>query len=54
MDTIDCPYCSHEHEPTGCHEIDDGSWECENCEKEFEVLIEYNPMYSTSKKEGVN
>nr|WP_319555971.1 hypothetical protein [uncultured Vibrio sp.] len=51
MDTINCPHCDHEHQPSGCHETDDGEWECENCEEEFVVLIEYNPMYSTSKKE---
>ena len=51
MDTIDCPWCDHEHQPTGCHETDDGEWECENCGETFDVLIEYDPMYSTSKSE---
>lgn len=47
--TIDCPYCKHEHEPTGCHETDGGGHECLKCGKEFEVEIEYDPYYSASK-----
>lgn len=49
--TIDCPYCEHEHEPTGSHEDDDGEWECYKCEKLFDVNIEYDPYYSSSKKD---
>lgn len=48
-DTIDCPYCEHEHEPTGCHETDSSDWECHGCKRYFEVEIEYDPNYSTSK-----
>lgn len=47
--TIDCPYCEHEHDATGCHETDESNHECEGCGKEFNVLIEYDPTYSTSK-----
>ena len=50
-DVIICPYCKHEHEPTGSHEDDSGDWECGECEREFECLIEYNPTYTTSKIE---
>lgn len=47
--TIDCPHCEHEHEATGCNETDESNHDCEGCGKEFEVLIEYDPDYSTSK-----
>lgn len=53
METIDCPYCGQEHDPTGCHETDSGENECKNCKKTFEVLIEYEPTYSTSKIEDI-
>lgn len=49
MDTMDCPYCGHENEPTGCHETDSGTQECFECEREFEVHIDYSPNYHTSK-----
>ncbi len=47
-DVVVCPYCSHEHSPTGSHEDDSGEWECDKCEREFECLIEYDPIYTTS------
>ena len=50
-DMVICPHCSHEHEPTGSHEDDSGSWECRNCKQEFECFIEYSPCYTTSKTE---
>ena len=46
--TIDCPKCGHEHEPTGLHEEDSGEWECGVCEFKFNVLVEYNPCYTSS------
>lgn len=48
MDTIDCPKCGQEHEPTGCHETDSGEWECETCGFKFNVLVEYTVDYSAS------
>jgi Zn ribbon nucleic-acid-binding protein len=48
MDTIDCPKCEHEHQPTGLHEDDIGEMECEKCGFKFEVELEYAPVYSTS------
>jgi len=48
--TIDCPYCEAEHEPTGCHETDSSDWQCHKCERYFDVEIEYDPSYSTSKE----
>jgi len=50
--TIDCPYCEHEHEPTGWYKTDGGGHECLKCGKLFEVHIEYDeydPDYRTSK-----
>ena len=48
MDTIDCPRCEYEHEPTGSHEDDSGEMECEGCGFKFVVEIEYDPSYYTS------
>lgn len=48
MNTIDCPKCNHEHKPTGSHEEDKGTTECESCGFQFYVEIEYEPTYSTS------
>lgn len=48
MDTIDCPKCEHEHQPTGSHEDDSGEMECEACGFKFEVEVEYDPRYLTS------
>ncbi|ENM6506616.1 hypothetical protein AB8I70_001843 [Vibrio cholerae] len=51
MDTVECPYCGHEHEPSGIHEEDFGEWECVICDKKFDVYIDYSPNYHVSKKE---
>lgn len=48
MNTIDCPKCGHEHQPTGSHEDDSGEMECEACGFKFEVEVDYDPSYSTS------
>lgn len=48
MNTIDCPKCEHEHEPSGSHEDDEGEFECEECGFKFIVEIEYDPDYLTS------
>jgi hypothetical protein len=45
MDTIDCPKCEHEHEPSGTHEEDSGEMECEECGFKFNVTVEYTPEY---------
>ena len=47
MDSIDCPRCEHEHEPSGSHEDDSGKWECEECGFMFKCEIEYDPTYLT-------
>lgn len=53
-DTVECPYCNHENDMTNA--LDDGldkdntlDWECEECEKEFKVFVEFNPVYSASR-----
>ncbi|AUR91532.1 hypothetical protein NVP1161O_090 [Vibrio phage 1.161.O._10N.261.48.C5] len=48
----DCPHCGTEYMATGWHQTDSGLQECRICEKEFEVEIEYDPVYSVSKVEG--
>lgn len=48
MDTIDCPKCGCEHEPSGSHDDDAGEMKCEECGFAFRVEIEYDPSYSTS------
>ncbi len=45
---IECPKCEHEHEPCGSHEDDSGETECQSCGFKFIVLVEYEPIYSTS------
>ena len=50
-DTIDCPRCKHEHEPTYSHEDDHGKWECDACGFEFDVEIEYESRYDTCCQE---
>lgn len=55
FDTVECPYCEHEND------MSDGTvdlprdnkfdHECENCELEFEVFVEFEPSYSASKIE---
>jgi len=47
-DTIDCPKCNTEHEPTGSHEDDSGEFTCEECGFVMVVEIEYDPVYWTS------
>ena len=43
--TVECPYCKFENEMKGSHVDDEGQHECEKCEKEFYVTIEYDPTY---------
>ena len=48
MNTIDCPKCEHEHQPSGPHEDDHGEMTCKSCGFRFVVEIEYDPSYYTS------
>lgn len=54
FDTVECPYCEHENDMADA--LSDGlpsdntfDWECEKCEKEFEVYVEFEPRYSASE-----
>ncbi|AGN33770.1 hypothetical protein PANG_00051 [Paenibacillus phage PG1] len=52
--TVDCPYCEHENDMSdalcdGVPSDNKFDWECENCEKEFEVYVEFDPSYSASE-----
>lgn len=49
MNTIDCPWCEHEHDAVGSYEDDHGEQECDSCGKWFFVEIEYSPEYLTHK-----
>ena len=48
MNESKCPYCGHEYEiePDGCTEFEE---QCPNCEKYFEVVIEYSPALTITK-----
>ena len=50
-DTIDCPRCKHEHEPSYSHEDDSGAWVCEECGFAFDVDIEYEASYAVCCKQ---
>lgn len=54
-DTVECPYCGYENDMSdGCTDLPDDNkfdHECENCEKEFEVEVEFDPIYSANKIE---
>lgn len=52
MNEIKCPYCKHEHEATMDIESDNGEWWCDNCEKQFQVQLEYDPVYHIQCAEG--
>ena len=64
---VDCPYCGYENDMTDflidSAEDTEGDWECQNdkCEKEFEVSVEFDPVfyaneieYKTCEKCGKN
>lgn len=54
-DTVECPYCQYENDMTDALEslssdnITD--WECQNdeCGEEFEVHVEFEPIFSSEK-----
>lgn len=56
--SVECPYCKHENDMSdGTVDLpSDNKFdsECENCEREFEVFVEFSPDYSASKIEYVN
>lgn len=50
FDTVECPYCEHENSMSeGLVDLPSDNkfdHECENCEREFEVFVEFTPSYS--------
>ena len=58
FDTVECPYCEHENDmsdgltdlPGNDNQFDH---ECEKCEEEFEVEVEFSPSYAGSAIEYV-
>lgn len=58
-DTVDCPYCDHENDMSdaladGLSDDNKLDWECSNCEREFEVYVEFDPSFSASKIEYID
>lgn len=59
MNTVDCPYCGHEHDESDLlsnvlPDLDDDNqtdYECEHCEEEFEVSVEFEPSAWAEKIE---
>lgn len=53
FDTVECPYCEYENDMSeGLTDLPSSNkfdHECENCEKEFEVEVEFEPSYSGLK-----
>lgn len=48
---LECPYCGEIQDDTDfCPE--EGVWSCHFCEKDFEVEVEYDPIYSVRKIKG--
>lgn len=56
-DTVGCPYCEYENDMSdGLIDLPSDNkfdHECSNCEEEFEVFVEFDPCYSSSKIEYV-
>ena len=52
-DTVECPYCGHENDMSeGTVDLPDDNkfdHECEKCEREFEVFVEFYPSYSSGE-----
>jgi len=53
FDTVECPYCEHENDMSdGTIDLPSSNTfdhECENCQREFEVFVEFEPSYSSSE-----
>ncbi|WP_310877022.1 hypothetical protein [Priestia megaterium] len=52
-ETVDCPYCGHEHDMSeGTVDLpSDNKFDknCDICGEEFEVEVEFHPSYGASK-----
>jgi hypothetical protein len=58
-DTVDCPYCEYENDMSDalCDGLSNDSkidWDCQNCGEIFEVYVEFEPTYYSSKIERIN
>jgi len=54
FDTVKCPYCKETNDMSdalcdGISEDNKFDWECQNCEKEFEVYVEFIPTYDATE-----
>ncbi|CDQ41483.1 hypothetical protein [Virgibacillus salexigens] len=58
FDTVECPYCDHDNDMSdGLVDLPSDNkfdHECVNCGEEFEIEVEFEPSYSSSKIEYVN
>ncbi|MFJ7976510.1 hypothetical protein ACIQZI_12520 [Peribacillus sp. NPDC096379] len=57
FDTVECPYCEHENDMSeGTVDLPSDNkfdHECEKCEQEFEVFVEFEPSYSSGAIEYI-
>lgn len=55
--TVTCPYCGHENDTTdmlhGLDSTNNTDWECFECEEEFSVYVEFDPVFYPSKIEYI-
>ncbi|WP_163579095.1 hypothetical protein [Gracilibacillus saliphilus] len=57
MNEVECPYCGYENDMTDdLIEMSENEFdrECAECEKEFEVLVEFDPVISASEIEIID
>ncbi len=58
FETVECPYCDYENDMSdGLVDLPSDNkfdHECANCGEEFEVEVEFEPSYSSSKIEYVD
>ncbi len=52
--SVECPYCEYENDMSDAltdlsNNDNKFDTECSNCEREFEVEVEFDPQYSASK-----
>ncbi len=45
---IECPRCKHEMQPDGIEEEDTGETQCSECDFDFYVEVDYNPIYTST------
>lgn len=57
FETVECPYCEHENDMSdGLTDLPSSNTfdhECEKCEREFEVSVEFYPSYSGTEIEYI-